>query len=114
MKAVSRFVAPLMMAGAAVLAIAVAPVAAAESFATAAGPSIGVFAQSPGGGGCVNGSGCGGGDASGGGGCIPNVGCGSGGFGRGGGCVTGVGCGSGDFTGGGGCVVGVGCGGYRP
>jgi len=51
-----KFVAPLVMAGAAATAIAAAPIAAAEAFAVATGISITQFApQSPGGDGCANG-----------------------------------------------------------
>jgi hypothetical protein len=68
MMAKLRFIAPLVMAGAAATAIAAAPVAAAESFAVAAGTSITQFAPaSPGGDGCANGV-CGSG-------CVPGVGC---------------------------------------
>lgn len=107
-----NFIAPLLMAGAAATAIAAAPIAAADGYA--GGISSPYIADQPGGGGCVNGAGCGGGDGNNGGGCVPGVGCGGGNPGGGSGCVLGVGCGGGSLAGGGGCVAGVGCGGYRP
>src|SRR6478609_1953448 len=92
MMAKLKFVAPLVMAGAAATAIAAAPIAAAESFAVATGISITQFApQSPGGDGCANGV-CGSGDAGGGSGCTTDGTCGSGGPLGGSGCVPGVGC----------------------
>ena len=89
-----KFIAPLVMAGAAATAIAAAPVAAAESLAVVTGTSITQFApETPGGGGCDWASGvCGSGDASGGSGCTAEGVCGSGGPWGGGGCVPGVGC----------------------
>src|SRR4051812_50206578 len=67
MMATLKFIAPLIMAGAAATTIAAAPIAAAESFAVATGtPSITIPA-SPGGDGCANGV-CGNGGAGGGGG----------------------------------------------
>lgn len=86
-----KYLAPLLMAGAAATAIAAAPVAAAESYAVAAGPSMTQFAQQPGGDGCVNGT-CGHGGPQGGGGCTADGVCGHGGPWGGGGCVPGVGC----------------------
>jgi hypothetical protein len=97
MMAKLKFVAPLVMAGAAATAIAAAPIAAAESFAT-----------SPGGDGCYNGI-CGSGDAGGGSGCTTDGTCGSGGPLGGGGCTAEGVCGHGGPWGGGGCVPGVGC-----
>ena len=94
-----NFIAPLLMSGAAVTAIAVAPIAAAESYAVAAGaPSITIPAQQggnyrPGGGsGCSADGTCGGGGPQGGGGCTAAGVCGHGGPGGGGGCAPGVGC----------------------
>jgi hypothetical protein len=105
---------PLVVGGAVATAIAVTPVAAAETFA--AGPAAGnpapthvVFKQEPGGGGCDANGNCGSGGQDngpnggpGGQGCAPGIGCGSGGqfWGPGGvpggqGCLPGVGCGSG-------------------
>jgi hypothetical protein len=104
-----RFIPPLLMAGVAATAIAAAPVAAAESFAWAAGTSITQFApQSPGGDGCANGV-CGSGDASGGSGCTNDGTCGSGGPDGGGGCNAQGVCGHGGPGGGGGCVPWIGC-----
>jgi len=75
MMAKLKFLAPLLMAGAAATAIAAAPVAAAESMALVAGTSITHFLpQQPGGDGCANGV-CGSGGPQGGGGCVPGVGC---------------------------------------
>ena len=93
MMAKLKFMAPLMMAGAAAAAIAAAPYAVADASTVGAGSSITQFApQQPGGGGCVNGV-CGSGDASGGGGgCNADGVCGNGGPQGGGGCVPGVGC----------------------
>ena len=111
MMAKLKFIAPLVMAGAAATAIAAAPVAAAESLAVAAGTSITQFApETPGGGGCDWASGvCGSGDASGGSGCTADGTCGGGGPLGGGGCTAEGVCGSGGPSGGGGCVPGVGC-----
>jgi hypothetical protein len=104
-----NIITPLFAAGAVATAISAAPIAAADSV-PAHPPTVthSYFAPTDdqGGGGCVNGAGCGSGGANqngpglpGGGGCVPGVGCGSGGinfFGPGGGgCVPGVGCGSG-------------------
>ena len=86
-----KFVAPLVMAGAAATAIAAAPVASAQSFAVATGGSSITIPLSPGGDGCYNGI-CGSGDASGGSGCTADGVCGHGGPWGGGGCVPGVGC----------------------
>src|SRR6476659_1062976 len=107
MMAKLKFVAPLVMAGAAATAIAAAPIAAAESFAVATGASITQFAaQRPGGDGCANGV-CGSVDAGGGSRRTAGGTCGSGGpLGGGGGTAEGVG-GSGGPWGGGGCVPGV-------
>jgi hypothetical protein len=91
MMAKLKFVAPLVMAGAAVTAIAAAPIAAAESFAVATGISSITIPASPGGDGCYNGI-CGSGDAGGGSGCTVDGACGHGGPWGGGGCVPGVGC----------------------
>ena len=73
MMAKLKFLAPLVMAGAAATAIAAAPIAAAESFAVAAGASSITIPLDPGGSGCANGA-CGNG-GPGGGGCVPGVGC---------------------------------------
>ena len=110
MMATLKFIAPLFMAGVAATAIAVAPVAAADSFAVAAGSSITHFApEDPGGSGCSTNGTCGGGDANGGSGCTPDGTCGSGGPGGGSGCTASGACGHGGPGGGGGCVPGVGC-----
>ena len=109
MMAKLKFLAPLLMAGAAATAIAAAPVAAAESMAIVAGTSITHFLpQDPGGDGCANGV-CGGGGPQGGSGCTPEGVCGSGGPQGGGGCNAEGVCGHGGPGGGGGCVPGVGC-----
>jgi hypothetical protein len=108
MRATLKFIAPLVMAGAAAAAIGAAPIAAAESFAVAAGTSISQFPLQPGGNGCANGV-CGSGDAGGGSGCTADGTCGSGGPGGGGGCTADGICGHGGPGGGGGCVPGVGC-----
>ena len=92
-----NFIAPLLMSGAAVTAIAAAPIAAAESYAVAAGaPSITIPAQQGGnydrrGSGCSADGTCGGGGPQGGG-CTAAGVCGHGGPGGGGGCARGVGC----------------------
>lgn len=105
---------PLVIGGTVAAAIAAAPMAAADSFATVPGltgpsPTHIVFNDDPGGGGCDANGNCGSGGqfsgpggGAGGTGCIPGVGCGSGGqnAGPGGipggsGCLPGVGCGSG-------------------
>jgi hypothetical protein len=107
--AILKFIAPLVMAGAAATSILAAPVAAADAFALAAGTSITHFAPlDPGGSGCDNGV-CGSGDASGGSGCTADGTCGSGGPLGGGGCLADGRCGHGGPGGGGGCVPGVGC-----
>jgi hypothetical protein len=95
------------MAGAAATAIAVAPVAAAESFA-AAGTSITQFAPATGGDGCANGV-CGNGGPGGGSGCNAQGICGGGGPGGGAGCNAQGACGHGGPGGGGGCAPGIGC-----
>jgi hypothetical protein len=98
MMAKLKFIAPLLMAGAAATAIGMAPVAAAESFAVATGaPSI-VFAEQGGSGGP------GGGNA-----CDANGTCGHWTNNSGGGCTAAGWCGEGGPWGGGGCVPGVGC-----
>jgi hypothetical protein len=108
MMAKLKFIAPLIMAGAAATAIAAAPIAAAESFAVPTGvPSITIPLQ-PGGDGCANGV-CGGGGPGGGSGCTADGTCGSGGPLGGGGCTAAGVCGHGGPWGGGGCVPGVGC-----
>ena len=110
MMAKLKFLAPLVMAGAAATAIAAAPIAAAESFAVATGASSITIPLSPGGDGCDWASGvCGSGDASGGSGCTADGTCGGGGPLGGGGCTAEGVCGSGGPWGGGGCVPGVGC-----
>lgn len=105
---------PLVIGGAVAAAIAAAPMAAEDSFATAPtmtspAPTHIVFKDDPGGGGCDANGNCGSGGQNngpgggpGGQGCVPGVGCGSGGqnAGPGGvpggtGCLPGVGCGSG-------------------
>jgi hypothetical protein len=103
-----KFIAPLVMAGAAATAIFAAPVAAAESFAVAAGVSSITIPLDPGGSGCANGT-CGSGDASGGSGCTADGTCGSGGPLGGGGCNAQGVCGHGGPGGGGGCVPWIGC-----
>ena len=109
MKARLKFIAPLLMAGAAATAIAAAPVAAAESIAVVTGTSITQFApETPGGDGCANGT-CGSGDASGGSGCTADGVCGCGGPLGGAGCNAQGVCGHGDAGGGGGCVPWIGC-----
>ncbi|MDT5211150.1 MAG: hypothetical protein QOF67_3565, partial [Mycobacterium sp.] len=56
MKAIRKYIAPLVMAGAAATAIAAAPIAAAESFAAVTGvPGIAIPLD-PGGSGCANGT----------------------------------------------------------
>src|SRR5215212_4939170 len=97
-----KFVAPLVMAGAAATAIAAAPVASAQSFAVATGGSSITIPLSPGGARCHNGI-CGSGDASGGSGCTGDGTCGSGGPRGGGGCTADGVCGHGGPWGGGGC-----------
>jgi hypothetical protein len=108
MMAKLKFMAPLLMAGAAAVGIAAAPYAVADTYAAAAGTSITQFAPlSPGGDGCANGV-CGNGGPGGGQGCTADGTCGSGGPG-GGGCTADGICGHGGPGGGGGCVPGVGC-----
>lgn len=97
-----NFVASFLMAGAAVMAIAEAPIAAAESFA-----SVTIPAQQ-GGSGCTNGV-CGNGGPGGGNGCNSSGTCGGGGPQGGGGCTAAGACGHGGPGGGGGCAPGVGC-----
>lgn len=82
MKAIMRLIGPLVMAGAAATAIAVAPIAAA---------SPGVFGPD-GGSGCTADGTCGHGGPNGGGGCTADGICGHGGPGGGGGCIPNVGC----------------------
>ena len=108
------FMKPLVVGGAVAAAIAAAPLAGADSFATGLTmtgptPTHVVFKDDPGGGGCDPSGNCGSGGQNsgpgggpGGTGCVPGVGCGSGGqnAGPGGipggtGCLPGVGCGSG-------------------
>jgi len=108
MKKALRFLNVMIMSGAAAMAIAAAPVAVAESYAVAAGNSIGQFPQSPDGDGCVNGV-CGNGGPQGGGGCTTDGTCGTGGPLGGGGCTAEGVCGHGGPLGGGGCVPGYGC-----
>ena len=103
-----KFVAPLVMAGAAATAIFAAPVAAAESYAAAAGISSITIPLDPGGDGCYQGT-CGNGGPQGGSGCTPDGTCGNGGPLGGGGCTAEGVCGHGGPWGGGGCVPGVGC-----
>jgi hypothetical protein len=92
MMAKLKFMAPLLMAGAAAAGIAASPFAVADAYATAAGASITHVAPlSPGGDGCANGV-CGSGGPGGGGGCTADGVCGHGGPGGGGGCIPGVGC----------------------
>ena len=102
-----KFIAPLLMAGAAATAIAAAPIAIAESFAVSTGPSS-ITIPAQGGDGCANGV-CGRGGPGGGGGCTADGTCGNGGPLGGGGCTADGVCGHGGPTGGGGCVPGVGC-----
>jgi hypothetical protein len=103
-----KFVPPLLMAGAAAVAIAAAPVAAAENFTAMTGVSSITLPAAPSGDGCVNGV-CGSGGPGGGSGCTADGTCGSGGPGGGGGCTAAGVCGHGGPGGGGGCVPGVGC-----
>jgi hypothetical protein len=98
MMAKLKFVAPLLMAGAAVTAIGAAPIAAAESFAVATGASSITVPLQGGSGGPGGGSAC---DA--------NGTCGSWTNNSGGGCTAAGVCGNGGPWGGGGCVPGVGC-----
>src|SRR4051794_41872227 len=107
MMAKMKFVAPLLMAGAAGPAIAAAPIAAAESVAIATGISSITIPASPGGDGCYNGI-CGSGDAGGGSGCTADGTCGSGGPLGGGGGYPGGGGGPGGARGGGGGGAGGG------
>jgi hypothetical protein len=110
MMAKLRFLAPLVMAGAAATAIAAAPIAAAESYAVAAGISSITIPLDPGGSGCDWASGvCGGGDASGGGGSMNDGAYGHGDASGGGGCNAQGVCGHGGPGGGGGCVPWIGC-----
>jgi hypothetical protein len=108
MMAKLKFLAPLLMAGAAATAIVSVPVAAAESYEMAAGISSVTIPLDPGGGGCANGT-CGSGDAGGGSGCTADGTCGGGGPLGGGGCTADGVCGHGGPGGGGGCVPWVGC-----
>ena len=104
-----KFMAPLLMAGAAAAGIASAPYAVADAYATAAGSSITHYLPlDPGGDGCLNGV-CGNGGPQGGSGCTPDGTCGSGGPEGGSGCTAAGACGYGGPGGGGGCVPGVGC-----
>jgi hypothetical protein len=108
MMAKLKFIAPLVMAGAAATAIAAAPIAVAESFGAATGTSSITIPLSPGGDGCYNGV-CGSGDGGSGSGCTTDGTCGSGGPLGGSGCTAEGACGHGGPWGGGGCVPGVGC-----
>jgi hypothetical protein len=108
MKDMLRFLAPLLMAGAAATAIAAAPVSAAEDLAIAASASSITIPASPGGDGCTT-AGCGNGGPNGGSGCNAQGVCGGGGPGGGGGCNAQGVCGSGGPGGGGGCAPGIGC-----
>lgn len=109
MIAKSKFIAPLLMAGAAAAWLGTAPMAVAESYsvATSSISSITVPLQ-PGGDGCANGT-CGNGGPQGGGGCTAGGVCGNGGPQGGSGCNAAGVCGHGGPGGGGGCVPGVGC-----
>jgi hypothetical protein len=94
MKATLKFMAPLLMAGAAAVGIGAAPYAVAESFTVAAtSPITHSLPQDP-----QDGSGC-----------TADGTCGSGGPQGGGGCTAQGVCGHGSLWGGGGCVPGVGC-----
>src|SRR5258708_5656906 len=91
MLAISKFMKPLVLAGAVAASIAAAPMATADT--SVAGPSMSetapthvVFKQDPGGAGCDANGNCGSGGQNqgpnggpGGQGCVPGVGCGSGG-----------------------------------
>jgi hypothetical protein len=96
MMAKLKFLAPLLMAGAAATAIAAAPVAAADAIAAAGVSSITIAASQDwgpnGGSGCTADGTCGHGGPNGGGGCTADGVCGHGGPRGGGGCVPGVGC----------------------
>jgi hypothetical protein len=98
MKGTLKFMAPLLMAGAAAVGIGAAPYAVAESFTVAATSSITQFAPESPGDGTDNGSGC-----------LPDGTCGHGGPLGGAGCNAAGACGSGGPWGGEGCVPGVGC-----
>lgn len=100
-------IAPLLLAGAAMTSLAVAPIAAAETFAAAGASSVTIREQQ-GGSGCANGV-CGNGGPGGGSGCDSNGTCGGGGPQGGGGCTAAGVCGHGGPGGGGGCAPGVGC-----
>jgi hypothetical protein len=108
MMAKLKFIAPLIMAGAAATAIAAAPIAAAESFAVPTGVSSVTIPLQPGGDGCAYGA-CGSGGPGGGGGRTADGTWGHGGPGGGYGCNADGWCGGGGPWGGGGCVPGVGC-----
>ena len=108
MKAILKYIAPLVMAGAAATAIAAAPVAAEQTFAATASMSISQFPLQPGGDGCYNGV-CGSGGPGGGSGSTADGTWGHGGPGGGYGCTADGVCGGGGPWGGGGCVPGVGC-----
>jgi hypothetical protein len=107
MKDMLRFLAPLLMAGAAATAIAAAPVSAAEDLAIAGGASS-ITIPAAGGDGCTT-AGCGNGGPNGGSGCTAQGVCGNGGPGGGGGCNAQGVCGHGGPGGGGGCAPGIGC-----
>lgn len=96
-----KFLAPLLMAGAAAAAVSTAPIAVADSFAAAkdsAGASSITIPLQDGNFGPDGGSGC-----------TPDGTCGHGGPQGGGGCTASGVCGHGGPWGGGGCVPGVGC-----
>jgi hypothetical protein len=105
-----NFIAPCLMAGAALTSLAVAPIAAAETFTavSSAGASSITIPEQQGGSGCANGV-CGNGGPGGGNGCTSNGTCGGGGPQGGGGCTAEGACGHGGPGGGGGCAPGVGC-----
>lgn len=104
-----KFIPSLFMAGMAVMAIAAAPVAAAETMYALTNGSTVTIPEQQGGNGCdVNGT-CGGGGPQGGGGCTADGTCGNGGPLGGSGCTAAGVCGHGGPWGGGGCAPGVGC-----
>src|ERR1700742_5407958 len=87
MLAITKFMKPLVLAGAVAASIAAAPMAAADTPSmSGTAPTHVVFKQDPGGGGCDANGNCGSGGQNngpnggpGGPGCLPGVGCGSGG-----------------------------------
>jgi hypothetical protein len=112
MMAKMKFLAPLLMAGAAATAIYATPLAVAETFAAATGNQIThvVPLDQPGSGsGCSANGTCGGGGPNGGAGCTADGTCGGGGPQGGSGCTAAGACGHGGPLGSEGCAPGVGC-----